>query len=308
MSESFSAICEWRESSADNPSREPAFCSFEALESLDGFESSVQLFVVAFDEIRGSRTAVVEELLCFNVPREEIAVVEDIVERRDLQRVIVVAWSSPTDVTLQIRLPEVRKIEDFFFEICQEASVGLFASHFERSSDVLEEVYVTELNDDAGVDLFRSQTDGFVVVADERLQVVAGIFELREELEHRLEILGWGEQADRDIVRQVIDAVDEGNLPVVSLHCHIFPVHDEEAAEALGVAVGERDLVVVGQCIQFGHERSVGRINALADEGRKRASARAFEMQRQQRFCFAAMIDAETFAAIVTEMSFQTVP
>lgn len=108
---------------------------------------------------------------------------------------------------------------------------------------------VAELDDAAGVDLTSCQPDGFVVVADERLQVVAGVLKFREVLEHRLEILRRSKKTDRNIVRQVIDAVDEGNLAVVALHCHIFPVHDEEAAEAFGIAVAERDLVVVRKSI-----------------------------------------------------------
>lgn len=189
MSASLSAVREWRESPSENPSGEPTFCGLEALKSLNGFESAVELLVVAFDEVRRSRAAVVKELLRFDVAGQEVAVVKDVVERRDLQHVIVMPWSSPANVALEVRLPEVRKIEDLFLKISEEAPVGLFASHFERSSDVLKEVDMTELDDDTGVRLFRGETNGFVVVADACLQLIAGVLELREVLEHHLEVL-----------------------------------------------------------------------------------------------------------------------
>jgi len=129
MSELLSAIGEGRESSLKNPSGEPAFCGGKALESLDGFESAIQLFVAAFNDVCSFRTAVVEEMFRFHISREEIAVVEDVVEGRDLQGIIVMPWSSPTNVTLQIFLSKVRKFEDFFVEIFYETPVGFVASH-----------------------------------------------------------------------------------------------------------------------------------------------------------------------------------
>lgn len=308
MSKSLSAVGKWRESSSKNPSGEPAFRSFKALESLNGFEPSVELFVVAFDEIGCSWAAIVKELLRFHVACKKIAVVEDVVERGDLQGIIVVTRRSPADVPFQIFLAEVWKVEDLLFEIRKEASVRFLAADFQSPADVLEEMDVAELDDAARVDLTSCETDGFVVIADERLQVVAGVLEFREVLEHRREILRGGEQADRNIMRQVVDAVDEGNLSIVAFHGNELPVHDEEAAESLGVAVAECDRVVVRESIQFARQRSVGRLNALADASRERTGACTFEMQRQQWFWFAAMIDTETLPAIVTEVSFETVP
>lgn len=107
---------------------------------------------------------------------------------------------------------------------------------------------------------------------------------------------------------QVIDAVDERNLSIVAFDSHILSIDHQKPAEAFGIAVAERDLVVVRKGSQFANERSVGRINAFADACCERARARALEMQRQQRFCFMAVIDAKTLPAIVAEVSFETVP
>jgi len=249
MSEFLSAIRERRESSAKNPSRQPAFRRLEALESLDCFQSSVELFVVAFNEVRGPRTTIMEKLLCCDVTREQIAVVEDVLERCDLQGIIIVARSAPADMAFQIRLAEVRKIEDLFLEIREEVPVGLLASHFERSSDVLEEMDMAELDDCVGVDLFRCHADGFVVVADKSLQVVAGVLQFGEELYEGLIILAWSEHANGNVMRQVIDAVDEGNLPIVAFDRHVLSIHHEEAAEALRIAIAKRDLVVVREML-----------------------------------------------------------
>lgn len=276
MPKSLPAVGKRRESSSKNPGGEPTFCGLEALKSLNGFQSAVELFIVAFDEVRRSGAAVVKELLRFDVAGQEVAVVKDVVERRDLQRVIVIPWSSPANVALEVRLPEVWKIEDLFLKISEEVPVGLFASHFERSSDVLKEVDMTELDDDTWVHLFRGETDGFVVVADECLQLIAGVLELREVLQHHLEVLRWGKQAHGNVVGQVIDAVDERNLLLVAFDCDVFSIDHQKPAEAFWIAVAERDLVVVRESIQFAHKRSVGRINAFADACCERARARAF--------------------------------
>lgn len=86
-----------------------------------------------------------EEIFRTDVAREQITVVEDMLERSDLERIIVVAGRSPADVTFQVRLAEVREIEDLLFDVCEEVPVSLFATDFECSPDVLEEVDVAEL-------------------------------------------------------------------------------------------------------------------------------------------------------------------
>ena len=250
----------------------------EALESLNGFQSSVELFVTAFDDVRGLGAAIVKELLRFHVACKQITVVEDVVERGDFHRIIVVPWCSPANVTLKIRLAECRKIEDFLFEVIDKFSVRFVASHFQGFADVLQEVDMAELDDDAGVHLTRCHANGFVVIADDSKEFVTGVLELREELHQRREVLRRCKQADRNIMRQVINAVDERNLPVISFYRNKLPVHHEEAAEALGIAVGERDLIVVRQRIQLGHKCSVGGINALPNACSERAGARTFEV------------------------------
>lgn len=139
----------------------------EALESLDCLQSSVELFVVTFNEIRGFRAATVKELFCFDVSGQKIAVLEDMLQRCDLHRVIVVAWCSPANVTLEIRLPEEGKIEDLLFEIVHESPVGLFSADFECPSDILEEMHMAELDDATWVHISGCNADGFVVIADE---------------------------------------------------------------------------------------------------------------------------------------------
>ena len=303
MSELLFAVREWRESSLKNPGGKPAFCRLEALEALNGFESSIELFVTAFNDVCGLRTTIMKELLSCDVAREQIAVIEDMFEGGDLESIVVVTRSAPTDMTLQIFLAKVWKIKDLFLQISEETPVGLFASYFERSSDVLQEMDVAELDDDAGVDLRGRETDGFVVIADERLQIVAGVLEFREELEHCLEIFRWSEHADGNVVRQVIDAVDERNLPIVAFHSNELSIDNKEATETFGIAVGERDLVIVRESIQFAHERSVGGINALADACSECAGARALEMCQQDWLFRRAVINTETCTAILAPIS-----
>ncbi len=137
---------------------------------------------------------------------------------------------------------------------------------------------MADLDDAAGVDRSCGHADGLIVIADDAQQFVASVLELGKELLHHLEVLGWSQEADGNVVCCVINAVDEGNFLLVALHRHILPIDHEEAAEAFGIAVGEGDLVVMRQGIQFGHECSVGRINALFDPCRERAGAGALKV------------------------------
>lgn len=161
----------------------------ETLESLNGFQSAVDLLVEALDEVRGFRTSIVKQVFRFHIACEQIAVVENMLERCDLHRVIVVPWRSPADVAFEVRLSQVREIEDLLFQIFDECSVGFLATHFQSPPDILEEVHMAELHDDTGVDCSRRHADGFVVIADQGKQFVAGVLELREELQQRLVVL-----------------------------------------------------------------------------------------------------------------------
>lgn len=190
MLESFSTIGERRESSLKNPSREPPLCRMEALESLDGFQSAVELLVAALDNVGRFRTAVMD-LLCPDVSCKQIAVVKNMLERLDFKRIIVVTWRPPADVTFKIVLSQIGKIEDLCFEIIKKRSVGFLASCFERLSNVLQEMNMAELDNDSGIHLSGSQTNGFIVVADQGQKFVTCIFEFYEELKQCLVVLRW---------------------------------------------------------------------------------------------------------------------
>lgn len=137
---------------------------------------------------------------------------------------------------------------------------------------------MAELDDDTGVDVTRCHANGFVVIADDAQQFVASVLELHEELHHGEKVLRRCEEADRNVMREVIDAVDERDLLLVAFYRHILPIDHQEATETFGVAVGEGDLVVVRQRIQFVHNAPVSCINAFADAGSESPRTRALEM------------------------------
>lgn len=186
--------------------------------------------------------------------------------------------STPANVTLKVCLTEEGKIEDLLFKIVHESSVGFLAADFERSSDVLKEMHVAELNNAVRVDISGRHADGFVVIADENIKLISGVLQLREELHESLVILAECEDANRNVVREIIDAVDEGNLTIITLHRYKLSVHDEEAAEALGVAVGECDVVVVRKMLQLCNKTIVGSIRAFSDPCSKRPGACTFQV------------------------------
>ncbi len=308
MSEFLSAIRKGCDPSLYDPGREPAFCGLKALESLNCFQSAVQLFVATFDEIGGLWTAIVKEIFRTDIAREQIAVVENMLERCDLERIIVVTRCSPANMPFEIVLPQTGKGEDLLFQIFDETPVRFLASHLQGLSNVLQKMDMAELDDDTRIDSNCCHANGFVVVADQCLQVIAGVLQLREVLEHRLIVLGRGKQADRNIVRQVIDAVDERNLSIIAFHCHELPVDNQEAAETFGIAVGEGDLVVVWKGIQLFCETPVGCIDAFADLGGKCTDACSLQMLQEQCIVRRAVIDTETCATILAAISLQPSP
>ena len=234
--------------------------------------------------------------------------IEDVPEGRNLHRVIPVPWESPADVALEVLLPEERKGEDVLLEVREETPVGFLAPDLEGSADVLEEMDVTELDDDVREDVSGCHSDGLVIVAGEGNKRVIRIFELLEVLHPSLKALGGCKEADWDVMRPVVDAVEERNLLLVTLHCNVLAVHNEGASEAFPIAVPGGDVVVVREPCQLCDDSRVRSIEAPADPRRKRTNARALEVEIQEGFClFPAVIDAETFPAIVAAMPLQTV-
>ena len=249
-----------------------------------------------------------EKMFCFDVRGQQIAVIKNMIERCDLHRIIVVARSAPSDVPFQIRLAEERESKDLLLKIIHESSVGLFASDLEGSSDVFKKVHMAQLNDALWVHIFCCHADGFIVITDEGEQFIARVFEFHEELHECMVVLRECEHADRNIVCKVINAVEEGNLPIETFHRHKFSIHNKETTETFGIAVRERNLVVVRKMLQLCDNSSVGRINSFTDFCSECASARTFQVKRKQRLRFAPMINAETLPAIAAAMTFQTIP
>lgn len=132
-----SAVCEWRESLAENPGREPALCSLEGFEALNRLQPSVELLVHALDEIRRLRTINVEEGFCSDVGREFLTALEDVIQGGDLHGIIVMPGRSPPDASLQTIFAQVLDFEDMPFDVVKERPVLLFTADFERATDVL---------------------------------------------------------------------------------------------------------------------------------------------------------------------------
>lgn len=137
---------------------------------------------------------------------------------------------------------------------------------------------MAKLDDHLRIYCSGCHTDRFIVVADQCKKFIAGVFQLREELEQCLVVLRGSQHTDRNVMREVIDAVDERNLPIISFYGHEFAINDEEAAEPLGITVRKSHLVVVWQSFQFCRDAPVGCICSFPDVSGHRADARALEM------------------------------
>ena len=276
----------------------------EAFEPLNGFESAIELLVHAFNEIGRPWTIDVEECFCSDVGRELLAALEDVLHHRDLLRMIVVPGRTPPDAGFQAILSQVFHLEDVLLKISEETPKGFLAPDFQGSADVLEEVYVADLDDTAWEDILCRHAYGIVLVTGDTTQRVVHVFELREELHHGLEVLRGSEQADGNIVGDVIHAVDERNLLVVAFHGHILPIDDQRAAEALPIAVPGSDVVVVWQSLQFLYQTCIGRIKTSIDACGERTDARALEMEIQERLLvIPSVIDIEPVSTIIAAVA-----
>ena len=239
------AIGEWCESLPEDPGGKPAFCGGKALKTLDSLQSAVELFVVAFDEVRRAGAVDVQESPGFDVGGELLAAPENVLHRCNLHGIVLMAGRTPADACLQTFLAQDGDVEDVFLDICKESSVRFLAPRLERPPDVLEEMDVADLGDTAGKDVQGCHADGIVLIAGDAAKHISGVLELREELEHGLEVLTEREKTDGNIMRFVVNAVDQGDLLRVTLHRHVLPVDHQRTSEALGIAVPFGDLVVV---------------------------------------------------------------
>ncbi len=303
-----SAVGEWCTSLSENPCGKPALCGPEALETLDGFQSSVQLFVHAFNEIRRSRAIDVENGFCCDVGGELLTVLEDVLHRLDLHGIVVVAGGSPADSSFQSFLSEKRNSEDVLLEVSEETPIGFLAAHLQGSADVLEEVHMADLHDATGEDVLRGHADGLVLVAGDTPERIVYVLQLREELHHDLEVLGGCEEADGNVMCDVIHPVDEGNLLVVPLHGHILPVDDQRASKALPVAVPSGDVIVVGERGQLTYQLPVRPSNPFLPTMSECADACSLEMQREHRLRCPAVIDTEVPRTVIAVVAIDASP
>lgn len=233
---------------------------------------------------------------------------KDMLEGGNFHHIILVSWESPADVAFQILLPKDRNIEDVLLKVCEETPVGFLAPDLERPPDVLEEMHMTQLDDDAREDVSGCHPDGFVIVTGDGDERVVRILELLEVLHPGLKALGGSEEADRDIVRQVVDAVEERNLLLVALHGYVLAVHNEGAPESLPVAVPGGDVIVVGELLKLRNKARIRPIEASVDSRSERSDTRTLEVEVEERFClFPAMIHAEPAPAIIAQVSLQSI-
>ena len=213
-------------------------------------------------------------------------------------------WRAPADACFQSILAEVLHSKDVLLHICEEYAVGFFTAGLERSANVLQEMNMADLHDAAGEHVLRSHTDGIIFIAGDRAERVTHILELCEELHHCLEILRGSEQADRNVMREVIHAVDERDLLIVAFHRHVLSIDHKRSTETLGIAVPLGDFIIVWDGGQFLHELSVRPADAFAIIRGKRTNAGTFQMRREHRFWRTAVIDAEPPITSLTEKAF----
>ena len=109
-------------------------------------------------------------------------------------------------------------------------------------------------------------------------------------------------------MRDVIHAVDEGNLLRIAFHGHVLPIHDQRATEALPVAVPRSDIVVMWNGFQFSYQLPVSSSYAFLLAMGERTNTRTLQMKRKHRFRSTTVIDAEVARAIVAVVAIDASP
>lgn len=95
-----------------------------------------------------------------------------------------------------------------------------------------------------------------MVIGNNHMERIAHPAEHAEEFFIRRLVFAGRKQATDDVVREVVNAVDEGDLFGVPAHLHIFCVHDADAAEARAVVGSE--LIGIWERAQFGDDARIG--------------------------------------------------
>ena len=103
----------------------------------------------------------------------------------------------------------------------------------------------------------------------------------------------------------VINAIDERNLFVITFHRNELPVDHEEAAESLGVAVLQCDMVVVREQGKFPDELTMCSADSLQAPLGQCTCAGTFQVKRKQRLRCFAMIHGKPMVAVGTLVAFQ---
>lgn len=130
-----------------------------------------------------------EDSFGFDVGRELLTAVKDMVHRLDLHSIVLMTRRAPTNSRFHTILSKVFDLEDMLFDVGEETSVGFLAPDFQCSSDVLQEMNMADLNNHSGEHIPCPHGNGVILVTGHAPQRIIHVLEFREELHHGLEVL-----------------------------------------------------------------------------------------------------------------------
>ena len=153
--------------------------------------------------------------------------------------------STPSNMSFQVFLAKTWKIENPLLKISKKTPICCFASRLQCPTNILEEMHMTELNDARRIGMKSCHANRFIIITDEREQFITSILEFDEELYESLVILAWSKHTNRNIVCEIINAVNERNLAVITFHRYELSINNKKPAESLRVAISECYLVIM---------------------------------------------------------------
>lgn len=183
--------------------------------------------------------------------------------------------------------------------------MGRLRSDMERLANVFKIVVLAELERNAWIKLFKGSWQGLPIIGENDLDGVVQGLQETEECEEGICVFGRDKDPEKNIVRFVINAVDERDFLRISFYLHVLPVHDENARRIAAEIPCEVD--ALWETSQFLHDALIHRLSrkfVFISEFTKRNS---IDIWNPQWFFLFSMVNRKRAFTALTKISLASV-
>lgn len=228
----FRAISKRRDSPFDKIRIEPRVRTLEGLESFDRLEPTLKVGVEALNEVRRSWDSFLSHVA--GQEREASLDIRKHTHAPDICSIPVHQFPGAVR-----KLFSASPFGKERFDLSHEGDVQGISRDSQRRPDGLFVMVVAQLNDAVRVYLPGCLVDVLVVITHDGRKRVQEEFQRLEEGEAGLVVFRNREDIRGNIMRQVINAIENRNLSLVPLHCHVFAISEEDSAESGTIRSGD---------------------------------------------------------------------